>query len=119
MQDLKEFFTDLKSFNCDGRLSREQYWKYSIIGFIMLTIIVFVLNIPGQNSGSVPAMISTAYAILFFPFNVRRLHDLNRNGIWLLFSIMPIFNIILELYMILSKGTVGPNKYGPDPLEKY
>lgn len=36
MQDLKEFFTDLKSFNCDGRLSREQYlevfynWLYYV-----------------------------------------------------------------------------------------
>ena len=59
--------------------------------------------------------------ILFLPLNflmIRRLHDLNFSGWWIIFPIVfPFGYFIFILYLILAKGTNGPNKYGENPLE--
>jgi uncharacterized membrane protein YhaH (DUF805 family) len=46
---------------------------------------------------------------------VRRLHDLDRTGWWLLI-VFTIIGVIVLLIWDCIKGTNGPNRYGPDPL---
>ena len=53
---------------------------------------------------------------------VRRLHDRDMSGWWLLgyfvAAMIPFVNIIAGIAMLVLMclpGTVGPNKYGPDP----
>ena len=40
---------------------------------------------------------------------VRRMHDNDKSGWWIL---VPIYNIIVIWFM---EGTRGPNRFGPDP----
>ena len=47
--------------------------------------------------------------------DVKRLHDANKSGWLLLLGLIPLVNIALGLYMLFADGTVGPNRYGPDP----
>jgi uncharacterized membrane protein YhaH (DUF805 family) len=47
--------------------------------------------------------------------SVRRLHDLDRSGWWLLLTLTGI-GIILLLIWDCMRGTPGPNRFGPDPL---
>jgi hypothetical protein len=47
---------------------------------------------------------------------VRRLHDTNRDGYWVFFSMIPLVGFIGMTVMMCSKGTDGRNDYGPDPL---
>jgi uncharacterized membrane protein YhaH (DUF805 family) len=46
---------------------------------------------------------------------IRRLHDTDRNGWWMLLSIIPIGNLILLVFFCL-KGTQGENRFGTDPI---
>ena len=46
---------------------------------------------------------------------IRRLHDLDRTGWWLLIALTGIGMILLIVWYCM-KGTTGPNSYGPDPL---
>ncbi len=46
---------------------------------------------------------------------VKRLHDTDKSGWWILLFLIPIVNIVLALYMLFADGTVGPNRYGLDP----
>jgi uncharacterized membrane protein YhaH (DUF805 family) len=48
---------------------------------------------------------------------IRRLHDLNRSGRQYGLLMVPIYNIYLALILWFKRGTRGPNRYGPDPLE--
>ena len=48
-----------------------------------------------------------------FMMAVRRWHDLNRPGILAITNLL----ILPALYLLFAKGTEGPNKYGPDPLQ--
>ncbi len=46
---------------------------------------------------------------------VRRMHDIDRTGWWLLIAFIPLIGVIVLLIFALLPGTAGDNKYGPDP----
>ncbi|WP_250461690.1 DUF805 domain-containing protein [Microbulbifer litoralis] len=45
---------------------------------------------------------------------VRRLHDLNQSGIWVLLLVLPLVNLGLLIYLLFFRGTDGANQYGPE-----
>jgi uncharacterized membrane protein YhaH (DUF805 family) len=47
---------------------------------------------------------------------VRRLHDLDRSGWWLLIFLIPLIGPIILLIWFCTKGTEGPNRFGADRL---
>ncbi len=56
-------------------------------------------------------------SVLYFYFNlviqVRRFHDMNRSGWFILLFIVPLVNIFVFFYLLLDSGTQGINHYGP------
>jgi uncharacterized membrane protein YhaH (DUF805 family) len=46
---------------------------------------------------------------------IQRLHDLDLRGWWLLLSLLPLAGYALGTGLQLVQGTVGPNRFGPDP----
>jgi uncharacterized membrane protein YhaH (DUF805 family) len=51
------------------------------------------------------------FYLLLWSAAVRRMHDCNKSG-W--FILVPIYNIILAL----KPGTIGQNRFGPDPKQQ-
>jgi uncharacterized membrane protein YhaH (DUF805 family) len=49
--------------------------------------------------------------------SVRRLHDVDRTGWWLLIKI-TIIGIVWVLFWYCNKGTTGRNRFGADPLAR-
>ena len=47
--------------------------------------------------------------------SVRRLHDLDRSGWWLLLGFVPVIGPVVLLVWCCSRGMEGPNQFGPDP----
>jgi hypothetical protein len=45
---------------------------------------------------------------------VRRLHDTNKSGWWVLISLIPFGSLVLLIFLATT-GIVGDNDYGPDP----
>ena len=43
---------------------------------------------------------------------VRRLHDIDKSGWFMLLGLIPPIGFIILLYLLAQKGTEGPNKYG-------
>lgn len=131
-----------KYFSTEGRLNRKPFIYYIIflivislafIGIITLLGLASALSIAilGENVNDLNVLsqievipilvVSLILIILFLPLNflmIRRLHDLNFSGWWIIFPIVfPFGYFIFILYLILAKGTNGPNKYGENPLE--
>jgi len=46
---------------------------------------------------------------------IKRLHDLDLKGWWLLLFFMPVGGYLLGGALQLVSGTTGPSRYGPDP----
>jgi len=90
-----------------GRARKKEYWTF----FIFNLIITFVLEfIEGSDVNLLTNIYELAVFIPSIAVGVRRMHDINKSGWYLL---IPIYNLILTL----TDGTKGDNKYGPDPKE--
>jgi len=48
---------------------------------------------------------------------VRRLHDINRTGWWLLILLIPLIGFIVIIIFLLQDSTPGENEYGANPKE--
>ena len=46
---------------------------------------------------------------------IRRLHDTDKSGWFLLISFVPLIGGIILLVFLAMQGTTGPNKYGAAP----
>jgi uncharacterized membrane protein YhaH (DUF805 family) len=47
---------------------------------------------------------------------IKRCHDRNRTGWFLLIGLIPLVSIWLVVELSILRGSVGPNRFGPDPL---
>ena len=52
-----------------------------------------------------------------FAVAVRRFHDIDKSGWFILISIIPLVGWIIMLVMLVGKGTEGKNRFGDYPLE--
>ncbi len=92
--------------NFHGRARRKEYWYFVL--FHLIFIILSSLIADAMNSQLVYAIYILALFIPTMAVSVRRMHDINKSG-W--FILIPIYNLILYC----TPGTRGENKYGPDP----
>tara|TARA_B100001113_G_C20845425_1_gene507245 strand:- start:163 stop:561 length:399 start_codon:yes stop_codon:yes gene_type:complete len=117
----------IKCFDFKSRSSRSEFWYFylftTILGFIGIQIDrLFNLEILGlqltQNINEV-AILGPTYIFLYFLFFVpslslyiRRLHDTDRSGWWLLIAIIPFIGIITLIFFWCLKGSQNRNRYG-------
>jgi uncharacterized membrane protein YhaH (DUF805 family) len=105
-----------------GRAQRSEYWWYALFTFvtsIVLSIldgILFGVTAAGQSIGILSGLFSLAVLLPSIAVGVRRLHDLDKSGWWLLLALIPILGFLVLLYFFIQRGTEGPNRFGPDPL---
>lgn len=100
-----------------GRAARSEYWYWTLFTFIASVVAILVNSTLFPFSGLSP--VNTLVSLgLFLPglaVSVRRLHDLDSVGWWLLLVFTGIGILILIIWFCV-RGTVGPNRFGPDPL---
>ncbi len=114
-----------KIFTTKGRLNRLAYLKY-VIGFSVASFILnFIVGIiAALLTGSAESTLMYILSVIVtLPLSVgaimaaiRRLHDLNRSGWFMLLTLIPVVNFIFGIYIVFFRGTKGYNKYGADPL---
>jgi uncharacterized membrane protein YhaH (DUF805 family) len=151
-------------FGFSNRINRAKWWLTVLVSIIISVVAGIVTAVSPETVGNIVTL--AAFIPQFWislAAGVKRLHDLNRTGAWLvLFYVGPIVLIIMFfvivgmdvlaalvsdkpldgsvvarvgitgaivglLIFILGlwsliwlgclRGTVGPNQYGPDPLE--
>ncbi len=98
-----------KYFSFRGRMSCGQYWRF--IGFYFLCLVIV-----GSKFDDVCVGLFTM--LMIWPSiscGVRRLHDMNMSGVWMLFIWLPPILPIVPLMMLFRGGTQGSNDYGPEP----
>lgn len=103
-----------KYADINGRAQRSEYWWFFLFNFIV--------NIAGTalfGDGLISILLTLALIVPAIAVGVRRLHDTNRSGWWMLAFIIPLLGLILALFWLTKRGTVGPNQYGDDPLGGY
>jgi len=110
-QAISSGFSNYVNFN--GRACRSEFWYWGLFAVLIGIAAQIVDAVIG-----VPATYILASLGLFLPgltVSVRRLHDVDRSGWWLLLAFTIIGDFVL-LYWDCIKGTDGPNRFGPDSL---
>ena len=97
-----------------GRASRSEYW-YWILFYVLALIVAIVIDRMLFGFAILQSILSLALLLPSIAVAIRRLHDLDRSGWWVLLAFVPIANIVLIVWFCM-KGTTGPNQYGPDPI---
>jgi uncharacterized membrane protein YhaH (DUF805 family) len=105
-----------KYVNFRDRACRSEFW-YCALFTNILGIVAFVIDLllKTQLAIAVWLVLLPTY-IPTLAIGVRRLHDVDRGGWWILISIIPLIGVIVLLVWWTTKGTDGPNQFGPDPL---
>jgi uncharacterized membrane protein YhaH (DUF805 family) len=115
-----------------GRSRRKEYWMFTL--FILLVYaVVGILFVMGANFAalgtggdpeiSVIGWIAIALFVIFalaiiipsIAVIVRRLHDQDKSGWFILIQFVPYIGGIVMLVFMCIEGTKGENRFGPDP----
>jgi uncharacterized membrane protein YhaH (DUF805 family) len=100
-----------------GRISRKAYWLASLP--LLPLFIVLDLLMTGDANAASSGSATIVFAALLVPnlmLGIKRFHDRDKSGWWLLISLVPLIGplwILVELGFL--QGSEGSNRFGPDP----
>jgi uncharacterized membrane protein YhaH (DUF805 family) len=100
-----------------GRAQRSEYW-YFFLFMVIVNIVASVVD--SAIFGDMPLLYLVATLALLVPSiaaGVRRLHDTDKSGWWLLLGFIPVVGAIVLIVFFCQRGTIGSNRFGPDPLQ--
>jgi uncharacterized membrane protein YhaH (DUF805 family) len=122
-------------FDFSGRSRRKEFWLWILL-YIIVYVVALVLDVQlglggsSQSSsefgdGAMSASASFNGGILTLGWalialipslavTVRRLHDVDKSGWFILLGLIPLVGFYL-LYLYCQPGTAGPNRFGADP----
>ncbi|MBJ6108658.1 DUF805 domain-containing protein [Hymenobacter sp. BT523] len=103
-----------------GRARRKEYWMFVlfqlIFGIVAMTLDSMLgLAIAPLPYGYIYVLFSLAMLLPGLSLAVRRLHDVNKSGLFLLIAFIPLVGAIWLLVLMCTEGTPGDNQYGPNP----
>ena len=105
----------------DGRAGRGEFWWFALASLLVYFGLLILMGIGYAIADGLGVVLLFLVAAYFFAIiipslgvAVRRLHDTDKSGWWLLISLIPFGSIVLLVFYI-QEGTPGPNQFGIGP----
>jgi uncharacterized membrane protein YhaH (DUF805 family) len=96
----------------DGRASRPAFWWWFLFA-ILVGVGASIIDAVLGTHGVLGALAGLALLLPGLSVSIRRLHDTDHTGWWVLIGVIPIIGFIVLLVFYLREGDAGQNKYGP------
>lgn len=119
-------------FSLSGRLNRKHFILRSVVATfvpVLLAILLIFVFAGGFRPDMeyrhkdllwlhvlLHSLLIILAIIAGFSLGIRRCHDLDKSGWWLLLGMVPYINVAWWLYLMCKRGTVGWNRFGDDPI---
>ncbi len=111
------------AFTFNGRATRREYWLFVLQVFAIGLPLYWLFDRVKPFEGGVLELlvgILLAFVGLFLfiaaiAAGVRRLHDQDKKGVYILWTLIPIVGGVLHFFMMIAPGTAGANRFGSDP----
>ncbi len=124
MQSLASVMRNYTSM--EGRASRSEYWWFFLLSMVLVIGVLIVevfLALDTLARGEEPGMllgIPTTVVALFFlvpsiTVSVRRLHDINKSGLWYFITFVPAIGWIVFLILMVIPSDEARNSFGHPP----
>ncbi len=116
-----------------GRSRRREYWLFILFYLLVLMVINAIFGEPlamragpwfsytvveNGTGSAVGNLFWLASLVPGLAVTVRRLHDIDRSGWWLLLMFVPLLGWFTLFIFYCLDGTPGSNRFGPDPKER-
>ena len=105
-------------FSSNGRISRKMYWLASLPLVALYIVAELLIKGPSSLGDAVLALIVVlALSVPSFVLAIKRCHDRDKSGWFVLISFIPVIGpiwLLVELGFL--RGSAGENRFGPDPL---
>jgi len=111
----------------NGRAQRMEYWMFLLCHVIIIIALGFIGAIVAgfeTYQGPVSTFITAILVIYVFgtaipilALNVRRLHDTDRSGWYVLIQGIPIIGGLIWIVFMVQDSTPGENRFGANPKE--
>ncbi len=102
-------------FSFEGRIPRSSYWLRFQLPYSVIVVVLIIVD-AAIGIGILSVIFSLLALYPSIAVGVKRCHDRNRSGWFLLVAFIPLVNLWLLIELAFLRGTVGANQYGPDPL---
>jgi uncharacterized membrane protein YhaH (DUF805 family) len=105
-------------FNFSARAQRSAYWYWLLFAVLVSIVASLIDRMAFSRIGVSPVSALANLAILVpgIAVAVRRLHDTDRSGWWILLFLIPLVGAIILIIWFCASGTEGANRFGPNPL---
>ena len=105
----------------DGRATRKEYWYFTLFNFLAFFALTMIDSVIGSFNpeigiGLFGGIYSLAVLTPYLAVSVRRLHDTDRSGWWLLIELIPFIGSIVLLFFMVMDSQTSDNQYGLNPL---
>lgn len=112
-----EFF-----FSHEGRITRLAYWLWVLLGIAAFALFGFLAGL-AKSGGGVHALVVAAAAFAggysAVVVQVKRWHDRDKSGWWVLVNLVPVIGPLWGLVECgFLRGTPGRNRFGADPVDE-
>jgi len=111
----------LKKFaDFSGRAQRSEYWYFILFNFLIsagLTFIDLIIGTIDLNTGMglFSGIFSLAILVPSISVGVRRLHDIDRSGWWMLLALIPVIGAIILIIFFALDSQPDTNRFGSNP----
>jgi uncharacterized membrane protein YhaH (DUF805 family) len=118
-------------FSFQGRINRAKFWLVHVVMWVVVAVASGLvmgsaavstdpeaaLRSIGTGAGIILAVLYVLFVWIGLAAGVKRWHDRNKSGWWILIGLVPVIGGLWYLIECgFLPGTAGPNTYGPDPL---
>lgn len=98
-------------FNFKERTGVRGFWM-AILGNIIVALVLFALAFMTSALSFLYPLYCLAVFIPALAIEVRRLHDINKAGWWILISFVPIVGAVLLIVWFCKPSVEADNQYG-------
>lgn len=105
-----------------GRASRKEFWFFFLFHFLIISALMklalnALMGLTESDASTIPLLLYVcATAIPVLAVQVRRLHDINFNGLWFLIGGIP-GGVVFLLIFYVQPSQPSENRYGPNPCD--
>jgi uncharacterized membrane protein YhaH (DUF805 family) len=96
-----------------GRASRSEYW-YLVLPIMIVSFILKFVDSMFFGLSILSMIFAVATVVPTVSAGVRRLHDTDRSGWWMLIILVPVVGLVI-FYFLCQPGTQGQNRFGSEP----
>ena len=110
----RRFWSNYVAFS--GRSNRGEYW-WATLANVLISIALAVLDamifgVGPDSVGVLGGLFGLAALLPGLAIGVRRLHDIDRTGWWLLIGLVPLVGAIVLIVFFATRGENAPNRFG-------